>query len=179
MRVLRRHPAQVAALTLAVGVVVVLGVMALRPSGGSRAVGGVVRPSAVATVTADPRVEVVKDVARRFIQAFWESAKTGDPEPVRALTEKGTQAEGNALVNATISKAGHNFMAERVDIDEASWQLDVLTDVASATVLYKLYGRDSDWPSLRPLEHEHETKAIQAKLDMELVGTTWLVTKSN
>jgi hypothetical protein len=181
MRFVRRHLVQVAALTVAVGVVVVLGVMALRPSGGSQGAGAV-RPSVVAraTATADPRVDAVKAVARRFIEAFWESAKTGDTTAVDALTQPDTQAYGNAGINVTISKSEHdNFIASRIDFDELSWHLDVLSEHASVDVAYRLYGHDADWPSLRAREPDHESKVLRADFQLELVGSKWLVTKYN
>jgi hypothetical protein len=181
MRFVRRHLVQVAALTVAVGVVLVLGLMALRPSGGSKGA-GVVRPSAVAraTATADARVDEVKAVARRFVVALWESAKTGDTSAVHTLTEPDTQGDGNAGVAATISKGDHhNFMASRIDFDEASWRIDLLTEHATVDVSYRLYGHDAEWPGLKAREPDHETPAYPADLQFELVGHKWLVTKFN
>src|SRR3982074_2258848 len=116
----RRHLVQIAALTGAVGAVAVLAVVAFRPWGGSGGAGAARSPvTSRATATADPRVDEVKAVARRDLEAFWESAKTGDTAAVDALTEKDSQAYGNAAIAAEISKdAHHNFIASRIDFSE-------------------------------------------------------------
>jgi hypothetical protein len=175
----RRHLVQIIALAVAVGVVVALGVMALRPGSTSRR-GDVPPITARTAATPDPRVDEVKAAARRFVVALWDSAKTGDPAAVRALAEAGTQAEGNSLVAATISKTDrHNFAASRVDFDETSWQVSVLEEHAAVDVSYRLYGHDAEWPSLRPRETDRETPAYPAHFQMERVGQTWLITQFN
>jgi hypothetical protein len=175
----RRHLVQIIALAVAVGVVVALGVMALRPRSTSRR-GDVPPITARTAATPDPRVNEVKAAARRFIEAFWASARTGDPALVRSLTELGTQAEGNALVNATISRSSQaNFLAERVDFDDTSWQVTTSAQRATVGVFYRLFGHDGDWPSLRPQDSDHETRTLHADLQMEIVGRKWLITKYN
>src|ERR1700704_4231973 len=96
---IRRHLVQIAALTVAVVAVAVLAVVALRPSGGGSGAGAVRSPvTSQPTATPDPRVDEVKAVARAFVKAYWDSAKTWNVDAVRALTESDTQGEGNALV---------------------------------------------------------------------------------
>jgi hypothetical protein len=177
----RRHLVQIAALTVAVGAVAVLAVVAFRPSGGSGGAGAAMSPvTSRPTATVDPRVDQVKAVARVFVKAYWDSARTGNVETVRALTEPDTQAEGNALVAATISKTEHhNFVASRVDFDDTSWQATALSDHATVRVAYRLYGHDAAWPSLAPRENDHESTVLTDNFQMQLVGTKWLVTKYN
>ena len=168
-----------AALAAAVFIVAGVGVAALRAVG-TPGSGHATRPPATAqtAATPDPRVDEVKAVARRFIEALWESAKTGDTSAVDLLSEPDTEAYGNAGVAATISKsAHHNFMASRVEIEETSWRIDLVVDQATVDVSYRLFGHDADWPSLRPREPDHETTAYPAELEMQLLASKWLVTK--
>lgn len=176
-RFVRRHLVQIVAVTVAVVGVLVLGVLAFRPSGGS---GGpaVVRSPATArtTATPDPRVDEVKAVARRYLEAFWESAKTGDTSAVDALTEKDSQAYERAALNARISKSEqHNFVASRIDIDESSWTVRFSATKATVVVAFRMYGHDADWPSLKPRDSDHETTRLQSSFDMESSGPRWLV----
>jgi hypothetical protein len=177
----RRHLPQVAALAAAVFIVAGVGVAALRVAGTPRSA-NVTRPPVTArtVATPDPRVDEVKAVARRFIEALWESARTGDATAVRALTEAGTPAEGNSLVAATISRSSRrNFIASRVDVDETSWRISLLLDHATVNVAYRLYGHDAEWPTLRPLDADRETPAYPGVFQMDLVGQRWLVAKFN
>lgn len=181
MAFVRRHLPQVAALAAAVFILAGVGAAALRVAGTPQP-GNATRPPVTArtSATPDPRVDEVKAVARRFIEALWESARTGDPSAVRALTEAGTPAEGTSLVAATISRSsGHNFMASRVDFDETRWRIDLLYQHASVKVSYRLYGHDAEWPSLRPLDADRETPAYPGAFQMDLVGQRWLVAKFN
>src|SRR5438105_834029 len=173
----RRYAVQIAAVMVAAVGVVVIGVLAFRPSGGSGGSAVVRSPvTARATATPDPRVDEVKAVARRYLEADWESAKTGDTTAVDALTEKDSRAYSNAATAARISKdAHHNFIAERIDVDEAAWQLNVLTTHATASVTFRLFGHDAEWPSLRAREPDHETSAYTIEFQMERVGARWLI----
>jgi hypothetical protein len=177
----RRHLMQIAALTVAVGAVAVLAVVAFRPSGGSGGAGAAKSPvTSRATATADPRVDEVKAVARRYLEAFWESAKTGDTSAVDALTEKDSQAYGNAANAATIGKSDHRtFAASRVDVDESTWRVDLTTTQATVHLAYRLYGHDADWPSLQPRGPDRETPVYPMEFQMELVREWWLIYKVN
>lgn len=174
-RWLRRHLVQIAALTVTLGVLAVLAVLAFRPSGGRS---GVVRVPVVgrATATADPRVGEVKEVARKYLEADWDSARTGDTTALDAMTERDSQAFSDAATAARISKeAHHNFMAVRIEIDESTWAVEVLPTHATVAVTYRIFGHDADWPSLRPREADHETDAYRSEFKMELVGDSWLI----
>jgi hypothetical protein len=177
----RRHLVQIAALTVAVVAVAVLAVLAFRPSGGGPDAGVVRSPVTSRPVaTPDPRVDEVKAVARRYLEAFWESAKTGDTSAVDALTEKDSQAYGNAAEAATISKSdGRTFAASRVDIDEATWRLDLAGSRATVLMAYRLYGHDADWPSLRPRGPDRLTPVYPMDFEMELAAGQWLIYKVN
>src|SRR5437588_352074 len=131
-RFVRRYAVQIAAVMVAVVGVVVIGVLAFRPSGGSGGSAVVRSPvTARATATPDPRVDEVKAVARRYLEAFWESAKTGDTSAVDALTEKDSQAYGNAADTARISKEDHRtFASNRIEVDESTWRVDLTTSLA-------------------------------------------------
>ena len=177
----RRYLVQIVAVTVAVAGVVVLGVFAFRPSGGSGGSGAARSPvTAQATATPDPRVDEVKAVARKYLEAFWASAKTGDTSAVDALTEKDSQAYGNADLAALVSKSEHhNFMAQRIDIDETAWHVDLTSAHAIVDVTFRLYGHDADWPSLRPREPDHESPVYTSKLELEMAGIQWLIYHSS
>jgi hypothetical protein len=173
----RRYAVQIAAVTVAVVGVVVLAVFAFRPSGGGGGSAVVKSPvTARGTATPDPRVDEVKAVARKYLEAFWDSAKTGDTSAVDALTEKDSQAYGRAALNARISKDDrHNFVASRIDIDESSWAVQVTSTKATVAVAFRMFGHDADWPSLVAREADHETKTLQSNLEMDAIGPRWLV----
>ena len=177
----RRYLVQIVAVTVAVAGVVVLGVFAFRPSGGSGGSGAVRSPvTSVTTATPDPRVDEVKAVARKFVEAYWESAKTGDTAAVDALTEAGSQAYGNAAVAATLSKTEHhNFVVKRLDIDDNGWKVDLTLTRASVDLTYRAYGHEADWPSLAPREPDRETQSVVDRFELEWVGSRWLVSKYN
>ncbi len=177
----RRHLVQIAALTVAMVAVAVLAAVAFRPSGGGSGAGAVHAPvTSRPTATPDPRVDEVKAVARRYLEAYWESAKTGDTSAVHTLTQPDTQADGNAGIAATISRsAHHNFIAERIDLDESSWRVQLSSVHATVAVAIRLYGHDADWPSLRAREPDHETGIYQARFEMEHATTTWLIYTSS
>ena len=173
----RRYLVQIVAVTVAVAGVVALGVFAFRPSGGAGGSGVVRSPvTAVTTATPDPRVDAVKAVARKYLEEFWASAKTGDTTAVDSLTEKDSQAYERAAVNARISKdERHNFVASRIDVDNASWEVEVTSTRATVSFSYRMYGHDADWPSLRAREPDHETDALHSSFDMEALAQAWLV----
>ncbi|MDB5064970.1 MAG: hypothetical protein JWM18_1404 [Chloroflexi bacterium] len=177
----RRHLVQIAALTVAVVAVAVLAVVAFRPSGGGPGVGAVRSPvTSQPTATADPRVDEVKAVARAFVKAYWDSAKTGDTSSVDRLTERDSQAYGNAAIAATLSKTEHhNFIATRLDIDEGAWHVDIASTQASVRITYRLYGHDAEWPTLAPREPERETQSVVDSFTLEVVGSRWLVKQYN
>ncbi len=178
----RRHLVQIAALAVAMVVVAVLAVVAFRPSAGGQDGAGAVRSPVTSrpTATPDPRVDEVKAVAREFVKAYWESAKTGETVAVDRLTEPGSQAYGNASVAATLSKTEHhNFIASRYDIDESSWQVHVTSTQATVSITYRLYGHDASWPSLAPLEADRQTQSVVDTFGLELVDSRWLVRKYN
>jgi hypothetical protein len=177
----RRHLVQIAALTVAVVAVAVLAVVALRPSRGGGAAGTVRSPvTSRPTATPDPRVDEVKAVARRYLEAFWESAKTGDTSAVDALTEKDSQAYGNAAVAARISKEDHRtFAASRVDVDETTWRIDISATRATVHVAYRLYGHDADWPSLRPQGRDRLTSAYSLNFEMQMVAAQWIIYRTS
>jgi hypothetical protein len=177
----RRYLIQIVAVTVAVVGVVVLGVIAFRPSGGSGGSGAVKSPvTARGTATPDPRVDEVKAVVRKFLEAYWDSARSGDTRAVDQLTEAGSEAYGNAAVAATLSKSEHhNFIVSRLDIDETAWQVDVTLTQASVNVTYRAYGHEADWPSLQPRESDRETQRVVDKFQLEIVGSSWLVRKYN
>ncbi len=173
----RRYAVQLAALAAAVLFIVVLGVVAFRPSGGGGG-GAVVRSPVTArgTATPDPRVDEVKAVVRRYLVAFWESAKTGDTAAVDALTEKDSQAYGDAAAAAEISKADHHtFAAGRVDVDDATWRIDVTGSLATVHVIYTLYGHYADWPSLRAAGPDHSTPQYKVVFGLRLTDSKWLI----
>jgi|SRR5438270_13037534 len=178
-RFVRRYAVQIAAVMVAVVGVVVIGVLAFRPSGGSGGSAVVRSPvTARATATPDPRVDEVKAVARRYLEAFWESAKTGDTSAVDALTEKDSQAYGRAALNARISKdEKHNFVVSRIDVDEGSWAVGLSSGKATVSVSFRMYGYDADWPSLHAREPDHETEILHSSFDMEAIAQGWLVYK--
>ena len=178
-RWLRRHLVQIAALSVTLVVVGVLAVLAFRPSAGR---GGLVHSPVVAraTATADPRVGEVKAVARAYLLAFWESAKTGDTSAVDALTEKDSQAYGNAADVARISKESHHtFATIHLEVDESAWQVDLASTLATVHLAYRLYGHDADWPSLRPSGPDRLTQSYSVAFQMELVGTRWAIYESS
>jgi hypothetical protein len=177
----RRYAVQIAAVTVAVVGVVVLAVLAFRPSGGGGGTAVVKSPvTARGTATPDPRVDEVKAVARRYLQAFWDSAKTGDTSAVDALTEKDSQAYGNADLAALISKSEHhNFVAQRIDINESAWRVELTLAHATVDVTFRLYGHDADWPSLRAREPDHETTGYVSKLELAMAGGQWLIYHSS
>ena len=106
---LRRTWVQLAGLAAAIALVAAIAVVAFRPSSGD---GAKAMPHATATprasATPDPRVEQVKAVAREFVRALWDSAKSGDAAVVERFVESGTQAAGNADVLATNSREGED-----------------------------------------------------------------------
>jgi len=178
---LRRNWVQVAGVATGLALVSVLAVVAFRPSATvvvkGTAVHSTTRRSAQATP--DPR-EQVKTVARAFIQAFWDSAKTGKPDAADSFVEPDTQAGGAAGINVVDSVQGHeNFMASRVDFIDTSWQVQLAIRHAHVEVDYRLFGHEADWPSRSPRESDHETKVIHYKFDMELVGDKWLIYQFN
>jgi hypothetical protein len=166
---------------VAVAAVGVLAVVAFRPSGGSSGTGAARSPvTSRPTATVDPRVDQVKAVARAYLEAFWDSAKTGDTSTVDALTEKDSQAYSNAALAARISKDDHHtFAANRVDVDEASWRVDLTTSLATVRLAYRLYGHEADWPSLRPREPDRLTPAYTVAFQMEIMGARWIIYKSS
>src|SRR5207302_9301785 len=133
-----------------------------------------------ASATPDPRVEQVKAVAREFVRALWDSAKSGDAAVVERFVESGTQAAGNADVLATNSREGHhNFITSRVDFIENAWIIDVVSQHAHVEVAYTLFGHDADWPSLAPRESDHQSKIVSDRIDLEFVQSQWLVYRFN
>ena len=179
MRFVRRHLPQVLALAAVVLVAAGLGTVALRSATGPRTGGGTHPPvTAQSAATPDPRVDDVKAVARRFLVALWESAKSGDTTALHMLTVSGTQADGNAGLVASFGRdTHHTFAASRVEIDEGTWQIDVLSEHAAVRVMYHVYGHDADWPSLAPREMDHLTPAYSADMEMELLQSKWLIDK--
>lgn len=180
---MRRFGWQIGGVTIALAVVVALGVLAFGCGSGSRlAVTPTAHPSphATATPTVDPRIAQVEAAAKQYVEALERSASTGDPSAIDQLVVSGSQAEGNAAILADFSRENHyNFIATRVDFDETAWQLSVEASTATASFQFRLFGHNADWPSLRPRESDHETASIKMSLEFELDGGKWLVTRSS
>lgn len=134
-------------------------------------------PTTTPSPTADPRVAQVEDVARKFIEALDHSAITGDPNPVDAFTEDGSQARGNAGLAVDISRqAGHNFMVSREDFDDHSWQV-VLNAAASVRFSYRVYGHDATWPALEKTSADQWRGPYSVRMTMHFDSQTghWLI----
>ncbi|HEV3123394.1 MAG TPA: hypothetical protein VG266_02325 [Candidatus Dormibacteraeota bacterium] len=176
MGFVRRYWLQVAGVVVGLGIVAAIGVFAFRGSGGSgTAVRTSTTASATPSATADPRVAEVKAAVRAFIAALEESVKTGDPTPLHALTEPGSQADGNAGVPATNSRLDKRcFAATRINFQEASWRVSVTGDSAIASVDYSLVGHEANWPALDPIETDHETTRFHADFSFDRQGGKWL-----
>ena len=178
---MRRFAWQIGGLGVGVGACVALGVLAFG-CGSSAPVRATATasPTPRPTATADPRVAQVEAAARQYIQAVEDSARTGSAAQVDALVVPDSQAAGNAGVVANLSRANHyNFIASRVDYDDSSWHVTLLTDTATLVVRYSLYGHLADWPSLTPREPDHETSAVQLQLEFALRDGQWLVSRSS
>ena len=179
---MRRHAWQIGGLMVAVGAIVVLGILAFGRGDNARAIRTTGHPTGTprATATADLRVAEVQAAARRYVEALERSAASGDAAQVDRLVVPGTQAAGNAGIAASFSRDNHyNFIASRIDYDEPSWEVSVNQASATARLRYSLFGHTADWPSLRPRESDHETNAFQMELEFELHGGAWLVTRSS
>lgn len=178
MRFVRRYWLQLGGVVVALVLVGVLSLIAFRGSGsgGSSAV-QTTTTRAATTPTPDPRVEQVKAAVRTFIAADEQSAKTGDPAPLHALTEPGSAADSNAGATATTSRIEHkNFMSDRVDYVEASWRVDITGSSAIVDIDYALHGHDAKWPSLEPLDSDHEGAVLHARFELRLADGRWLLT---
>jgi hypothetical protein len=176
----RRYWMQVAGVATVLALVAVLAVVAFRPSGNGGAKSATVRSTTTASrAMPDPR-EQVKAVARAFLQAVWDSAKTGKYDVVDTFVKPETQAAGTAGIAADNSIEGrHNFIASRIEVLETSWRVDVGPLLAHIEYDYRLFGHDADWPSLRPRESDHETETYHDRLDMQLVAGKWLIYNYN
>jgi hypothetical protein len=166
---------------VAVGAVVVLGVLAFGCGGGGQpAPRATASPSVRATATPNPRVAQVEAAVRRYIEAVQASARTGNASGVDQLVVAGSQAEGNAGIVANLSRENHyNFIATSIHLDEAAWIVSLSRETASVTARYSLVGHLADWPSLTPRESDHETPAVQLQLGFELRDGKWLVNQSS
>lgn len=178
MALLRRLWLPLASLGVVAALMATMAVLAFRPS----RVHPVAHASAPPhpTPTPDPRVEEVKSAVRTFIQAFWDSAKTGNPDPVDALTVPDSQAAGNAgIPNAFDRMEHHNFMAAYIEYMPGSWMVSLTDGKAEVSVSYRLYGHDAEWPSLHPREPDHFTGVLTDHLEIVFEHGRWLVNKVN
>lgn len=180
MRFARRYWLQLGGVVVALVLVGVLSLIAFRGSGsgGSSAV-QTTTTRAATTPTPDPRVEQVKTAVRAYVSAQRESARTGNAEPVHAMTQPGSAADNVAGVTATISHTDHhNFITTRIDYQEASWRVDVAVSVASATVDVSFNGHDATWPALVPQEKDRETQVFHDSFELVLTESKWLITSA-
>jgi hypothetical protein len=178
---MRRFGWQIGGISIAVAMVVALGLLAFgRGSGGTKGVASPrPSPSPHATPTVDPRVAEVEAAARRYVEAVEESARTGNPSSVDQLVVHGSQAEGNAAISADFSRENHyNFISSRIDFDESSWRISVEATTATVSLKYAAFGHNADWPSLRPREADHETTQVRMSLEFEDQDGKWLVSQS-
>jgi hypothetical protein len=119
-------------------------------------------------------VAAVEAAARRYVQALADSMRTGSPDELDRLSVPGSQAEGNAGVSAhVVHDSGKCFLTTTLQINSLAVTL-VGSSTAVADVSYTLTGYDAEFPSLRQIG---PTRTVQAKkqLELELVGTRWLV----
>jgi hypothetical protein len=178
---MRRFGWQIGGVGVALVAVVALAALAFGACGSSSRVSrSAVSPTARATASADPRVAEVEAAARRYVEALEASAKSGDASAVDALVMPGSQAEGNAGIVSSFSRAnGYNFIASRIEYASDSWQVTVVDDTATVLVTYSVFGHAADWPSLRPRESDHEAKPTSLHLEFELSKGQWLVSRSS
>ena len=176
---MRRYGWQIGGVGIAVALVAALALLAHTASGHASVPHERTAVTPRATPTVDVRIAEVEAAAKRYVEVVEHSAKTGDPSEVDKLVVPGSQAEGNAAVTSDFSRENHyNFMANRIDIDETSWQISVTDSVATASFRYSVFGHDADWPSLRPREPDHESKPVGVQLEFEYQGAQWLITQS-
>ena len=174
---MRRFGWQIGGVTIAVVVVVALGVLAFGCGSGSRI--GVTptahaSPHASATPTADPRVADVEAAAKRYVTALANSMKTGSPVELDSLSVPGSQAEGNAGVAAhVLHDTGRAFVVTDLEVKSNSVTL-VASSEATAVINYALTGYDADWPSLKQIASPRTVPA-QKTLEFSLVDGRWLV----
>lgn len=161
---------QVVGLALAAVLIGGFAWVASRDSAGTRP-GAAVSPTA--SPTADPRVAMFKQLTVQFLQALDDSDRTGSASAADALTVPGSQAAGNAGINADISIQNHkNFMVSRLDLDESSWRI---SPAGIVDVRYSVFGHEATWPSLAPLEADHERGPFAIHLEFEDFNGQWLV----
>jgi len=176
---MRRFAWQIGGIAVALGAVLALGILVF--ACGSPAT---VHLSPATTTprpspTADPRIAEVEAAAKRYVEAVEQSAKTGSATMVDQLVVHGSQAEGNAGITADFSRENHyNFMSNRIDFVNSSWQVTVNSSTASVSVQYSVFGHDADWPSLRPRESDHESAPVRLTLELEYQSGQWLVAQS-
>lgn len=172
---MRRFAWQIGGIGVALGGVVVLGLLAFGCGGSAP-----VRPTATAsptarpTATADPRVAEVDAAVRRYVQALVDSMRTGTADEVGALTVPGSQAAGNAGVAAhVVHDTGKCFVTTELSI--TSIHVDLAgSSHAVVQVSYTLTGYDAAFPSQQPLDSGRRIASSKA-LELELQGDTWRI----
>lgn len=172
---MRRFGWQIGGVSVALVLLVALGLLAFGCGSGSRAPGPSPTPRVTphATPTADPRVAEVEAAARRYVQALADSMKTGSPTELDSLSVPGSQAAGNAGITAHIVRdTGKTFVATVVTISDL--HVELASSAATATLDYSLEGYDAAWPSLRPLGSDR-TLQHHESLELDLVQGQWLV----
>lgn len=171
---MRRFGWQIGGVGFALALIVGLGLLAFGcGSGATPAVRGTPTATARPTATADARVAMVEAAARRYVDALADSMKTGSAQVLNSLSVPGSQAAGDAGLEAGVVHDKHiAFVTTQIDV--TNYSADVSSASAEVSLDYSFRGYDADWPSLVPRGTPRLIKSHWL-LDFSYVDGAWLV----
>ena len=129
--------------------------------------------SPAASPTADPAEAQVEAAAKRWVAAYQDEYRTGDPSGLSALDVPGSQADGESgspLLD--MRQTGRTFLTQQVTYNAI--QVDAVPPTASADVMYTVLGQDASWPSLATQGSPRQV-TISVQLSLVLINGQWLV----
>ena len=143
------------------------------PTATASASGSPLGPSATASPTADPAIAEAVAAAKAWIQAYYDSYRTGDASVLNAMADPGSDADGLAGEPRTTVLTHHKTVV-LTQLTYGPIDASVVGDVASVDVSYTTVGVPSDWPSLKATGPS-ESRLWHNHMAMMRINGKWLI----
>ena len=138
---------------------------------------GTPRPTATPIPTPVDDVTAVRTLVRRFMDDWAHSAISGNIHEVDRYAVPYDQAWFFVVGNPEESHDRRkNFMVSRVEIDPATWTVDVSGDQAKTFFWFRGFGHDATWPGLRPLDGDQWGPRLNFTIHLRKSNDQWLFT---
>jgi hypothetical protein len=125
------------------------------------------------TPSLDPASAEVRAATERFIRQVASSAATGDAKSLDALIEPRSPAgDVETVIDSPLGRhIGHVYTT----LTLSNWDVHTDGQIGLVSVTWAGSGHDASWPSMKPLQADHQWPTFNCELVLVKSGTRWLV----